>query len=72
MLLLFLSDRMKHLTIRRTIILNDLHKYLIGTAAGIVLCLLIWGGYSLIFGRKGTNNIPISKNELNGDAMVDM
>ena len=60
---------MKHLTIRRTIILNDLHKYLIGTAAGIVLCLLIWGGYSLIFGRKGTNNIPISKNELNGDAM---
>jgi len=49
--------------------LNDLHKYLIGTAAGIVLCLLIWGGYSLIFGRKGTNNIPISKNELNGDAM---
>ena len=60
---------MKHLTIRRTIILNDLHKYLIGTAAGIVLCLLIWGGYSLIFGRKGTNNISISKNELNGDAM---
>ena len=49
--------------------MNDLHKYLIGTAAGIVLCLLIWGGYSLIFGRKGTNNIPISKNELNGDAM---
>ena len=47
--------------------MNDLHKYLIGTAAGIVLCLLIWGGYSLIFGRKGTNNIPISKNELNGD-----
>ena len=33
--------------------MNDLHKYLIGTAAGIVLCLLIWGGYSLIFGRKG-------------------
>ena len=49
--------------------MNDLHKYFIGTAAGIVLCLLIWGGYSLIFGRKGTNNIPISKNELNGDAM---
>ena len=49
--------------------MNDLHKYLIGTAAGIVLCLLIWGGYSLIFGRKGTNNISISKNELNGDAM---
>ena len=49
--------------------MNDLHKYLIGTAAGIVLCLLIWGGYSLIFGRKGTNNIPISKNELNGDTM---
>ena len=49
--------------------MNDLHKYLIGTAAGLVLCLLIWGGYSLIFGRKGTNNIPISKNELNGDAM---
>ena len=60
---------MKRLTIRRTITLNDLHKYLIGTAAGIVLCLLIWGGYSLIFGGKGTNNVPISKHELNGDAI---
>ena len=49
--------------------MNDLHKYLIGTAAGIVLCLLIWGGYSLIFGGKGTNNVPISKNELNGGSM---
>ncbi|EPF29053.1 hypothetical protein HMPREF9195_01050, partial [Treponema medium ATCC 700293] len=49
--------------------MNDLHKYLIGTAAGIILCLLIWGGYSLIFGGKGTNNVPISKNELNGDAI---
>ncbi|UTC44903.1 tetratricopeptide repeat protein [Treponema sp. OMZ 857] len=49
--------------------MNDLHKYLIGTAAGIVLCLLIWGGYSLIFGGKGTNNVPISTNELNGGAI---
>ena len=49
--------------------MNDLHKYLIGTAAGVVLCLLIWGGYSLIFGGKGTNNVPISKNERNGDAI---
>jgi len=49
--------------------LNDLHKYLIGTAAGIILCLLIWGGYSLIFGGKGTNNVPISTNELNGGAI---
>jgi len=57
------------LIIRRTIILNDLHKYLIGTAAGIVLCLLIWGGYSLIFGGKGTNNVPLAKTELNGEAL---
>jgi len=49
--------------------LNDLHKYLIGTAAGIVLCLLIWGGYSLIFGGKGTNNVPLAKTELNGEAL---
>jgi len=48
--------------------LNDLHKYLIGTAAGVVLCLLIWGGYSLIFGGKETNNTPISRTELNGGA----
>ena len=43
--------------------MNDLHKYLIGTAAGIVLCLLIWGGYSLIFGERETNNTPISRME---------
>jgi len=43
--------------------LNDLHKYLIGTAAGVVLCLLIWGGYSLIFGERETNNTPISRME---------
>ena len=49
--------------------MNDLHKYLIGTAAGIVLCLLIWGGYSLIFGGKGTNNVPLAKTELNGEAL---
>ena len=48
--------------------MNDLHKYLIGTAAGVVLCLLIWGGYSLIFGGKETNNTPISRTELNGGA----
>ena len=48
--------------------MNDLHKYLIGTAAGVVLCLLIWGGYSLIFGGKKTNNTPISRTELNGGA----
>ena len=49
--------------------MNDLHKYLIGTAAGIVLCLLIWGGYSLIFGGKGINNVPLAKTELNGEAL---
>ena len=43
--------------------MNDLHKYLIGTAAGVVLCLLIWGGYSLIFGERETNNTPISRME---------
>jgi len=43
--------------------LNDLHKYLMGTAAGVVLCLLIWGGYSLIFGGKETNNTSISRME---------
>ena len=48
--------------------MNDLHKYLIGTAAGVVLCLLIWGGYSLVFGGKDTNNMPISRNELDGSA----
>ena len=54
---------MERLTIRRTIILNDLHKYLIGTAAGIVLCLLIWGGISLVFGGRETNNVSISRTE---------
>ena len=43
--------------------MNDLHKYLMGTAAGVVLCLLIWGGYSLIFGGKETNNTSISRME---------
>ena len=43
---------MRRLTIRRTIILNDLHKYLIGTAAGVIICLLIWGGYSMFSGKK--------------------
>ena len=60
---------MKRLTIRRTIILNDLHKYLIGTAAGVVLCLLIWGGYSLIFGGKETTNGSISRTELENGAL---
>jgi len=49
--------------------LNDLYKYLIGTAAGIVLCLLIWGGYSLLSGRGTTNNMPISRTELDGSAI---
>ena len=49
--------------------MNDLYKYLIGTAAGIVLCLLIWGGYSLLSGRGTTNNVPISRTELDGSAM---
>jgi len=49
--------------------LNDLYKYLIGTAAGIVLCLLIWGGYSLLSGRGSTNNVPISRTELDGSAI---
>ena len=60
---------MKHLTIRRTITLNDLHKYLIGTAVGIVLCLLIWGGYSLIFSEKETNTKSISRTELDGGSL---
>jgi len=49
--------------------LNDLHKYLIGTAAGVVLCLLIWGGYSLIFGEKEANNTQISRTELDGGSL---
>ena len=48
--------------------MNDLHKYLIGTATGIVLCLLIWGGYSLIFGEKEITNVPISRTELGESA----
>ena len=48
--------------------MNDLHKYLIGTAAGVVLCLLIWGGYSLIFGGKETTNGSISRTELENGA----
>ena len=32
--------------------MNDLHKYLIGTAAGVIICLLIWGGYSMFSGKK--------------------
>ena len=46
-----------------------MYKYLIGTAAGIVLCLLIWGGYSLLSGRGSTNNVPISRTELDGSAI---
>ena len=38
--------------------MNDLHKYLIGTAAGIILCLLIWGGYTVLSGQKAQNAIP--------------
>ena len=49
--------------------MNDLHKYLIGTAAGIVFCLLIWGGYSLIFGGKEPNNTLVSRTELDGGAL---
>ena len=49
--------------------MNDLHKYLIGTAAGVVLCLLIWGGYSLIFGGKETTNGSISRTELENGAL---
>ena len=49
--------------------MNDLHKYLIGTAAGVVLCLLIWGGYSLIFGEKEANNTQISRTELDGGSL---
>lgn len=49
--------------------MNDLYKYLIGTAAGIVLCLLIWGGYSLLSGRGSTNNVPISRTELDGSVI---
>ena len=36
--------------------MNDLHKYLIGTAAGVILCLLIWGGYSMFAGKKEQPN----------------
>ena len=43
--------------------MNDLHKYLIGTAAGVVLCLLIWGGYSLIFSEKEMTTTSISRME---------
>jgi len=49
--------------------LNDLHKYLIGTAVGIVLCLLIWGGYSLIFSEKEMNTKSISRTELDGGSL---
>ena len=49
--------------------MNDLHKYLIGTAAGIILCLLIWGGYSFIFDGKETNSVPISRTELDGSTL---
>ena len=49
--------------------MNDLHKYLIGTAVGIVLCLLIWGGYSLIFSEKETNTKSISRTELDGGSL---
>jgi len=48
--------------------LNDLHKYLIGTAAGVVLCLLIWGGYSLVFGGKEMDNTPVSRTGQDGGA----
>ena len=48
--------------------MNDLHKYLIGTAAGVVLCLLVWGGYSLVFGGKETDNTPISRTGQGGGA----
>ena len=43
--------------------MNDLHKYLIGTVAGIALCLLIWGGYSLLSGGRGANGSPIASTE---------
>ena len=36
--------------------MTDLHKYLIGTTAGIILCLLIWGGYSVLSGSKAEKN----------------
>ena len=48
--------------------MNDLHKYLIGTAAGVVLCLLIWGGYSLVFGGKEMDNTPVSRTGQDGGA----
>ena len=48
--------------------MNDLHKYLIGTAAGVVLCLLVWGGYSLVFGGKEMDNTPVSRTGQDGGA----
>lgn len=37
--------------------MTDLHKYLIGTAAGVILCLLIWGGYSMFSGSRAEKNV---------------
>jgi len=43
--------------------LNDLYKYLIGTAAGIILCLLIWGGYTLLSGNnKEQNSVFVARD----------
>ena len=43
--------------------MNDLYKYLIGTAAGIILCLLIWGGYTLLSGNnKEQNSVFVARD----------
>ena len=41
--------------------MNDLHKYLIGTAAGILLCLLIGGGYYLLLGRPAKESAALAE-----------
>ena len=41
--------------------MNDLNKYLIGTAAGILLCLLIGGGYYLLLGRPAKESAALAE-----------
>ncbi|MGP1444507.1 tetratricopeptide repeat protein [Treponema sp.] len=66
---------MKRLITWRTIILTDLHKYLVGTAAGIILCLLIWGGYSVFSGsrsEKAAFGSGLTQRAENTDSTDDM
>ena len=66
---------MKRLITWRTIILTDLHKYLVGTAAGIILCLLIWGGYSVFSGsrsEKAAFGSGLAQRAENTDSTGDM